>query len=194
MQVIRYREKNILLLADTHGMHRDLALPEAMDLVIHAGDICSDGDMTQIKDFMDWFGSLPMARKIFVSGNHDLVFDLEPEEAFHLIPSSVTWLNDRVITMMNLNIGAASPTFYFESPIPSDLDLLISHQPPLGILDQGIGCPHLRGAIDICQPAIHIFGHAHEGHGQTFQQKTHFINASSYHLLCPKENLSSDTI
>lgn len=194
MQVIRYREKNILLLADTHGMHRDLALPEAMDLVIHAGDICNDGNLDQIKDFMAWYGDLPIPRKIFVSGNHDLVFELEPEEAFLFIPSSVTWLNDRVITKMNLKIGAASPSFYFGSSIPNDLDILISHQPPLGILDQGLGCPHLRSAVETSQPAIHIFGHVHESHGRTFQEKTHFINASSFHLLCPKENPSSATI
>jgi hypothetical protein len=67
--------------------------------------------------------------------------------------------------------------------IPDDIDVLITHGPPLGILDQVItgdhvGCADLLEAVQLIKPKVHIFGHIHEGYGRIEQNGTVFINAS----------------
>lgn len=54
--------------------------------------------------------------------------------------------------------------------IPQDIDVVITHGPPKGILDytasqQRAGCPHLFQAIARAQPRLHCFGHIHKGWG-----------------------------
>ena len=55
------------------------------------------------------------------------------------------------------------------NPIPSDVDIVMTHGPPKGILDwcsQGhVGCPNLLQAIRRVKPLMHCFGHVHEGAG-----------------------------
>ena len=58
------------------------------------------------------------------------------------------------------------------NPIPAwpDIDLVLTHGPPCGILDVpwsggNVGCEHLLKAIKRCRPRVHCFGHIHEGWG-----------------------------
>ena len=67
--------------------------------------------------------------------------------------------------------------------IPKNLDILITHGPPFGILDrtmrgENAGCPKLLEAIQIKTPRIHVFGHIHEGYGLREKNGTVFMNAS----------------
>ena len=50
--------------------------------------------------------------------------------------------------------------------IPDDTDVLITHTPPYGILDQVengelVGCEDLREALLRVKPKLHVFGHIH---------------------------------
>ena len=54
--------------------------------------------------------------------------------------------------------------------IPEDVDVVITHGPPHGIMDQTdsrrrAGCPVSFGAVARRQPKMHCFGHIHEGWG-----------------------------
>lgn len=54
--------------------------------------------------------------------------------------------------------------------IPSDVDLLVTHGPPYGILDvnsehKHSGSQDLRGKVLKIKPKYHVFGHIHESHG-----------------------------
>lgn len=55
--------------------------------------------------------------------------------------------------------------------IPAGVDFAITHGPPKGILDfvpgtdEEVGCPDLMKAIQAAKPAVHCFGHIHEGWG-----------------------------
>ena len=61
----------ILHISDTHGKHHQLKdLPEA-DVIVHTGDITEEGTEEEVKDFIEWFCSLPYKHKIFIAGNHD---------------------------------------------------------------------------------------------------------------------------
>jgi len=74
--------------------------------------------------------------------------------------------------------------------IPKDIDILITHGPPFGILDRTVhgdytGCSDLLKEIETRKIKLHIFGHIHEGRGtstRTSDDGTHqtiFLNASS---------------
>jgi Icc-related predicted phosphoesterase len=68
--------------------------------------------------------------------------------------------------------------------IPRNTDILITHGPPLGILDHGPrserreGCPELREAVLQARPRVHVFGHIHAGYGTLRAPDTLFVNAS----------------
>ena len=65
--------------------------------------------------------------------------------------------------------------------IPDDTDVLITHGPPHGILDQcpdSVGCEQLLEAVKRVGPKVHAFGHIHEGHGILEKDGTTFVNAS----------------
>jgi Icc-related predicted phosphoesterase len=69
--------------------------------------------------------------------------------------------------------------------IPDGLDVLISHQPPLGVGDGGEAGAHPGSAVLLkralaAKPRLHVFGHVHSGHGVHFveQSTTIFVNAA----------------
>ena len=68
--------------------------------------------------------------------------------------------------------------------IPDNLDILIVHGPPKGILDkilngEHVGCQNLLETIQKKKPKVFISGHIHENRGMLMMDNTRFINASS---------------
>ncbi|KAF2223922.1 Metallo-dependent phosphatase-like protein, partial [Elsinoe ampelina] len=58
-------------------------------------------------------------------------------------------------------------------PIPRDIDIVMTHGPPKGILDLSAfgghcGGSNLLAAVKRTRPRMHCFGHIHEGYGTTF--------------------------
>jgi len=69
--------------------------------------------------------------------------------------------------------------------IPDDTEILITHGPPYGIMDddvmvgERIGCHDLLKVVkERVKPLVHVFGHVHEGHGVIEEDGTKFINAA----------------
>eukprot|EP00760_Papus_ankaliazontas_P031555 PhM_4_TR5334/c0_g1_i4/m.77790 len=69
---------------------------------------------------------------------------------------------------------------------PTNIDVLITHGPPLGhgdMIDGGVnvGCKDLLEWVETFRPKAHVFGHVHEGYGVTTNRNraTIFANASS---------------
>ncbi|KAF2830169.1 Metallo-dependent phosphatase [Ophiobolus disseminans] len=59
-----------------------------------------------------------------------------------------------------------------ENPVPDfpQVDVMMTHGPPMGILDatrtgEHVGCEHLLRAARRCKPRLHCFGHIHEAYG-----------------------------
>nr|CCA19296.1 calcineurinlike phosphoesterase putative [Albugo laibachii Nc14] len=74
--------------------------------------------------------------------------------------------------------------------IPSDVDILVTHTPPMGYGDRvcfhndhvniHVGDAELLTHITKrIKPILHVFGHVHEGYGSVFDGNTTFFNASS---------------
>lgn len=182
----------ILHLSDTHNQHRQLDNLPATDLIIHSGDISFAGTGEEVMDFIEWFGSLNYQYKIFIAGNHDYVLEGKaPERIQGFLPENCFYLYNSGITINGINFWGIP---FFFSPdetnsntksielIPDDVDVLITHQPPYGILDQSndtrFGCSDLSQAVTRIQPSYHLFGHIHDAYGIEKYKQTTFVNAA----------------
>lgn len=179
---------NILHLSDTHGAHRSLGrLPEA-DVIVHSGDIAMNGSSSEALDFMRWFSALPYAHKIFVAGNHDAC----------LYGAFIDGLDSNCHYLCNSSVEIEGVTFYgvpmfmedcssgrqkeFYEMIPDGVDVLITHAPPYGILDQDgsihYGSYELLSRVTAVRSRIHLFGHIHKANGLKERGETVFSNAA----------------
>jgi len=196
---ISHPNLKITFISDTHGKHNELA-DMSGDMIIHAGDISSRGAKHEVIDFLDWFKDLDFKYKIFIAGNHDFYFEKALEsEVRMLIPDGVTYLKDSGIEIEGIHIWGSpvQPEFFdwaFNRKrgaeikghwdlIPAKTDILITHGPPLSILDKtsrglDVGCEELILVCERVSPKIHVFGHIHEAYGQLKQGGVHYINAS----------------
>lgn len=180
----------ILHISDTHGKHEMLhELPEA-DVIVHTGDITEDGTEEEVKDFIEWFGNFPYNHKIFIAGNHDdCLYDANIEG----LPDGVHYLCNSGITIDGIKFYGV-PMFVHDdldgnfpelfSRIPNDTDVLLTHQPPLGILDEQDGINYgdyylYKRVLDV-SPKYHLFGHLHHTEKSycTFR-RVRFSNAAS---------------
>ncbi|CAJ2512347.1 Uu.00g053620.m01.CDS01 [Anthostomella pinea] len=162
------------------------------DLLIHCGDLTSDGTAASIQKQIDWLVSLPHQHKVLVCGNHDSWFDINARKEEDILGQrsvnlkSVHYLERKSITLAfkggrRLNIygapdlpqcGGSDNAFQYTShqnpwagSIPMDTDILITHTPPQHHLDLSLGCPSLLQEIWQKKPKAHIFGHVHWGRG-----------------------------
>lgn len=182
----------ILHISDTHNQHHSLTdFPEA-NVIIHSGDFSFAGTEAEFRDFLKWFSSLNYRHKIFIGGNHDSF--LEENSAIEIrkiLPSNCHYLSHSEVIIEGLKFWGI-PMFvsedidgsYFEKikQIPANTDVLISHHPPLGILDLdgkiNFGCPELLHKTLEIQPKYHLFGHIHNDYGIEKSKSTTFINSS----------------
>ena len=195
----------ITFISDTHTKHNNLKedLPGG-DLIIHAGDISSRGYEHELQNFSKWFNKLDQYKnKVFIAGNHDWLFQNDPDEAYHIIEfyKNIKYLQDSAYFVDGVKIWGSpwQPVFLkwaFNLPrnglklaekwnnIPEDVDILITHGPAFGNLDivinetENLGCELLINRIEKIKPKIHVCGHIHSGYGYKFNGDTHFINAS----------------
>ena len=182
----------ILHLSDTHNQHRDLTdLPEA-DLIIHSGDFSFAGTQAEFQGFLNWFSGLNYQHKIFIGGNHDNFLEENPTENIQkILPENCHYLAHNGVKIGNLNFWGI-PMFvsenidgtYFDKiqKIPSETNVLISHHPPLGILDLdgkiNYGCAELLHQTLKIQPKFHLFGHIHNAYGMEKSKLTTFVNSA----------------
>jgi len=143
--------------------------------------------------------TLPHPHKIVIAGNHDFCFESD-REACEKILTNCIYLQDQEVTINGMRFYGSpwQPWFYDwafnleRGPeirvkwnlIPKGTDILITHGPPYGIGDltaqeDHAGCQDLLEVVEKIKPAIHIFGHIHEGYGISSNGITTFINVSS---------------
>lgn len=175
----------ILHLSDTHNKHRELAPLPAADVVVHSGDFSLAGTCEEAVDFLQWFCDLPHRHKIFIAGNHDnclygaTLGGLDPN-CHYLCHSAVTIEGIKFYGMPLFMQDAFAGK---EEQIPTDTQVLITHQPPYGILDTSGGIPYgsealLLRLVQLPNLQLHLFGHVHDAHGATTLQGIEFRNSA----------------
>ena len=200
----------IVAVSDTHQAYLE-DLPKG-DVLIHAGDFSllpknsyknRDLMIQELTDLKNWFDKVRSKYKhtILVPGNHDWIFEVDYDFAKDFMKETIV-LNDDSITIegqkiwgtpINLefhnwafNRAAGDDILSHFNKIPKDTDILITHGPPLGILDQAfpldnspnLGDVDLLNVLDTLNLKAHIFGHIHGSHGTLKRKDTLFVNAS----------------
>lgn len=177
-------------ISDTHGHHNLLSPPEDIDITIFSGDCSNWRDIArnsvEVNDFLWWFNNNVHSKyKVMVAGNHDTSIEsgFIPREKIE--EEGIHYLYNEEITLGGIVMwGSPFTPTYGEwafmkkrgklSPlwenIPENLDILITHGPPKGILDNTLernntitqaGDKELWNRIEQVKPKYHMFGHIH---------------------------------
>lgn len=185
-------------MADTHGRHAQLAVPEG-DVLIHAGDLSLRGTLPQLEQVADWLRSLPHQHKVVIAGNHDFALQEKPAAARALF-HGLTYLEDAEVTLAGLRIWGSPWQPWFHDwafnlrrgaaidekwkLIPEGVDVLVTHGPPLGFGDmvhdgERVGCEDLLRHLARVKPRLHLFGHIHEDRGEWTLGPTRIVNCTT---------------
>ena len=169
----------ILHLSDTHGLHHQIHDIPDVDVIVHSGDISHNGTEDEVLDFLNWYIELPYPHKIFVTGNHDLC--LWDAVGIEDLPANVHFLQDGGCEIDGVKFFGLAYN-HPEELIPDDTDIVVTHEPPVMILDKSAGThwgnAPLRKRVMAIKPRYHLFGHAHDSFGTLKEDGTIFSNAA----------------
>lgn len=178
-------------ISDTHTYHRLLEVPTDIDMVIFSGDCSNPRDPysneVEVRGFIDWYRTLKIPYKIFVAGNHDTSIEkrLVTKEDFKR--HDIIYLENEDVTIEGIKIFGSpyTPTFGYgwafnkdrnkleriwRNIIDKDVDIVINHGPPKGILDlstdrngniERCGDKSLLNRVKEVNPKLCLFGHIH---------------------------------
>lgn len=210
------------MISDLHGYYPKL---DGGDLLIVSGDLTASDKMIDWIDFFYWLNKQSYRKKVYIGGNHDnfltlcatnveckdIYLDEEDEEC-----EKKDYLCDSGTEFEGLKIWGSPWTKAFPGMnpkcmaftcdtdeelaekwalIPDNTDILITHSPPFGILDEVnrytkskrsneyVGSKSLRNTVldrnRLPNLKLHVFGHIHEQGGKVFETNfTKFANAS----------------
>lgn len=190
------------IVSDLHGSYPKL---EGGDLLILGGDYTARDTLGEYLLLSHWVRKQKYKKIIMIGGNHDM--RISHGGRYFLDHVEAAWLEDSGCEWEGLEFWGSPWTAWFKgiNPrckawvlqnekelakkwklIPEGIDILITHSPPYGILDEVIHdgvSEHVgsKSLLDVSlwiQPKVHIFGHIHEGYGQFKTENTLFINAS----------------
>ncbi|MFP4135324.1 MAG: metallophosphatase domain-containing protein [Halothece sp.] len=195
----------IVVISDTHNRYQELTIPEC-DVLIHAGDISHAGEIQILDDFVKWARSQRVKETVFIGGNHDSTLQTSTyiQEQINSLPD-IHYLEDSELKLFGFKFyGSPWQPRYKDmafnldrnsneldqawQKIPEDVDVLITHTPPYGILDKlederggfNAGCERLADRLKQVPAKIHAFGHVHEARGVRCEKNTTYVNASVY--------------
>lgn len=200
----------ICFISDTHGQFQHLPeLPEA-DVLVHAGDLtlgdpAPQSRLAELREATDWLRKQRkrFSRVIAIAGNHDWACEAFYKTKHEDILRSdffydIDYLRDSSIIIDGVKFYGSpwTPAFFnwaFNqmrgaqsaerwAAIPDDTDVLVTHGPPMGILDRvgpdSVGCADLRFRVEKVAPKIHAFGHIHCAYGEKKFGPTKYVNAA----------------
>lgn len=197
----------ILFLSDTHNQLaciQDLDLPY-LDVICHSGDFTNIGEFIEVEAFTHRLLSMKAKNYVIIPGNHELGFEENKNEwRTYFAEKGITYLQDEEVIISGLKFyGVPWQRAFFDwefnlpdgsdelkskfDNIPNDVDILLTHAPPYGILDQvskhkeHLGERFLLNKLETLKNLkINAFGHIHESGGIYRENKKSpwFINAS----------------
>jgi Icc-related predicted phosphoesterase len=193
------KRMRLVLISDTHDMENQVTLPDG-DILVHAGDLTMMGHRGDLQRSINWLNVQPHKHVVFVAGNHDFGFERDYvkkelnlgravylENNWTAIDGLSFWGSPVQPWFMDwaFNVHRGAPIKKYWDMIPNSVDVLVTHGPPYGILDQSrrdrsdhLGCEELAKRIEVINPILHVFGHIHGSAGIELRGKTKFINAS----------------
>jgi len=132
----------ILHISDTHGLHDHMPPLPAADVLVHSGDMTWSGTEKEVIDFLHWLIEQQFQHKVFIAGNHDDCL-YQADEIIGL-PDNIHFLQNSSVEIEGIRFYGL-PLFMMDcftdrynsliEDIPTNTDVVISHQPPKGRLD-----------------------------------------------------------
>lgn len=197
----------IVCISDTHCLHSGLELPEG-DVLVHAGDMLNSGlYVHEIEQYVNWLNKQThkFYKIIQIAGNHDFLFEKNSKKWRTFLTEEVhnlVYLEDEEYVFDGIKFYGSpyQPEFFnwafnkkrgkeleeVWKKIPDDVNVLVTHSPPYGVLDktrrnnENVGCKDLSNRIeDLLQLKLHVFGHIHESYGVEHKNDVVHVNASS---------------
>ena len=193
----------IVLISDVHCRFHNIKIPKC-DLLISCGDYSFRGTIDEVTDFHFWLNKQNAKYKISLQGNHELGveknFNLSKQTA-ELVCPGVIFIDEGLIKIEGYKIWCSAITPFFHNwaynrhrgedikkhwdAIPDDTDILLSHGPAYGILDEvkgvtgPLGCEDLKNRIkELKNLKLHAYGHVHSGYGKVIIDDITYVNAS----------------
>lgn len=189
----------IVAFSDSHWRLDKLEIPPG-DVLVFAGDWSqSNGSIMDAIKFAAFVKKVPCKHKIIIAGNHDFCAQSESSIVKQVFSEAgAIYLQDNGCEIGRIkfygtpwcpefmNWAFMKPDYdltYVFKKIPTDTDVLITHTPPYGILDkienrESVGSHALEETLRRVKPAIHIFGHIHNGYGHEYSDHTIYYNVS----------------
>jgi Icc-related predicted phosphoesterase len=190
----------ITAISDLHGHYPELP---GGDLLIVAGDLTARDRKSEYVKFSDWYLSQDYKKKVLIAGNHDGCIQ---RGDYYFNHDWLGYLCDSGTEFEGLKIWGSPWTTKFSgmnphcraftcdsdeqlaekwAMVPSDVNILITHSPPYGILDEtkegeSVGSKSLEDKVFYSlKIELHVFGHIHEEGGK-IEYRTR--NASDKHI------------
>lgn len=184
----------LTFVSDLHGY-----LPDTPggDILIIGGDLTASDKLSQYEAFIEWLEAQAYGHKIVIGGNHDMRLANDEVKIESDICKNIHYLEDSSIiiegikfygfpwTVSFLGVNPLCKAFMVEhdldlqpylDKIPWDVDVLISHGPMWGILDdlsygENCGSHSLRKRVEEIRPSFFLCAHIHEQHGRILRFK-----------------------
>tara|TARA_R110000868_G_scaffold14414_2_gene67001 strand:- start:18021 stop:18698 length:678 start_codon:yes stop_codon:yes gene_type:complete len=177
-------------ISDTHTYHNLLEIPNDIDVVIHSGDCSNPRDAYQnkveVENFIEWYSKINIPIKIFIPGNHDTSIEKGLANKNDFTCKDIIFLNNSDVIYKDIKFWGTPYTPSFGvgwaynkqrhkmhdlwQSVPEDVNVLISHGPPKGILDlsynqanelEFCGCNAMKKHVQNKQYDAVLFGHIH---------------------------------
>lgn len=177
--IIKVKDNNeltVVHISDTQSQLYD-KMPDG-DILIHSGDFSQKGHPNEYKKFDEWLGNQKYLHKFVVLGNNDLEYLMynEKEHPFYeanKLLTNANVLNFDIVNVFGINIyGMDYYNDYFntENNIchnfePNNVDILVSHTSPYGVLDNYNGSHALFSKVSSIKPKYHLFGNSKQSYG-----------------------------
>lgn len=217
----------LVFISDTHQQHDQI--PLGGGTLVHAGDLTFHGTVEEVAKETRWLKAIRVSggfeEAVFVPGNHDWLAETDPAMMRNLVEEAGwRYLDHRpaVIGGFRFFGSGYTPRFYdwalnvergpalarLWAQIPDDTQILVTHGPPHGHLDEvnrpagemdaedfgafgrgdykrchkrtHVGCADLAQRIQSLKDLkVHAFGHVHEPGIEVGANGVTYINAST---------------
>ena len=194
------RLRKIVMLSDIHDQYHHLGEPEQGDILLLAGDLTNRGKESELIHCNNWLAKQDFTHKVVIPGNHDITFETKWPWAESKLFNADAILDQELYVADGIKIwGEPRQPFFYDwafnvrrgdmkkqcwDKVPPDIDILLTHGPPWGVLDQneqGVHCGDVaqREWILEYQPRMVVCGHIHPGRGIALLGKTMVVNAAN---------------
>jgi Icc-related predicted phosphoesterase len=208
----------LCFISDVHCKQNKVTVPEC-DILISCGDYSFKGEKHVVKDYHKWLNKQQAKHIVSINGNHELWVEQDFYAAKAIAVEQcprVHFIQGELVEIEGLKIYGDAHTPYFFNwawnaardpveashtfkplikdiwdKIPNETQILVTHGPPMGILDTVIeqhtgryihvGCKDLLNKVDtLPNLKVHGFGHLHLSGGKLYQRDDGkiFINAA----------------